>query len=542
MVYYPIGIQTFSEIRTKGFLYVDKTQYVYDVCHPGKFVFLSRPRRFGKSLLTSTFDAYFSGRKDLFKGLAIEKLETEWKHYSVLHFDLSDIKKGTTEECELNLHSQLEDFERTYGCEKASDELTIRFRELVKNISRKTESQVVVLIDEYDAPLLTVVHDSERLEPMRTLLQSFYSPLKKLDQYLRFVFITGISKFSQLSIFSQINNLKNISMNPKYASICGITEREMMDNFQEGIAELGKANNLTKDEVLAKLKFKYDGYHFAYHSEGVYNPFSLLSAMDDSAFNNYWFSTGTPTFLVKMMKRFHTDLTKLDGSEAGADDFDAPTENMHSVLPLFYQSGYLTIKGYDPILSNYTLGYPNEEVKVGLMHALLPFYVVKDPVEARTAAGKMYLALRKDDIDEALEAARAFFAGIPYQEGTLQDAPTSEGHFTAMLYVMFSFLNVYVYTQVRTAKGRMDILMKTDTTIYVMELKLDGTVEEALQQIDDKGYAIPYEADGRRIVKVGIRFSSEERTITEWKIEVVEHTLPPYGARQTGRHCSGCSC
>ena len=240
--------------------------------------------------------------------------------------------------------------------------------------------------------------------------------------------------------------------------------------------------------------------------------------MDNRDFNNYWFSTGTPTFLVKMMKRFHTDLTKLDGSEAGADDFDAPTENMHSVLPLFYQSGYLTIKGYDPILSNYTLGYPNEEVKVGLMHTLLPFYVVKDPVEARAAAGKMYLALRKDDIDEALEAARAFFAGIPYQEGTLHDAPTSEGHFTAMLYVMFSFLNVYVYTQVRTAKGRMDILMKTNTTIYVMELKLDGTVEEALKQIDDKGYAIPYEADGRRIVKVGIRFSSEERTITEWKI------------------------
>ena len=519
MVYYPIGIQTFEKIRKGGFLYVDKTKYVYDVCHPGQFVFLSRPRRFGKSLLTSTFDAYFSGKKELFKGLAIEKLETEWKHYPVLHFDLSDIKKGTTEECELNLHSQLQDFERTYGCEKASDELTIRFRELVKNISRKTESQVVVLIDEYDAPLLTVLHDSERLEPMRTLLQSFYSPLKKLDQYLRFVFITGISKFSQLSIFSQLNNLNNISMLPQYAGICGITEQELKDNFQEGIDELGKANDLTKDEVLAKLKLKYDGYRFSRIVEGVYNPFSLLSAMDNRDFNNYWFSTGTPTFLVKMMKRFHTDLTKLDGSEAGADDFDAPTENMHSVLPLFYQSGYLTIKGYDPILSNYTLGYPNEEVKVGLMHALLPFYVVKDPVEARTAAGKMYLALRKDDIGEALEAARAFFAGIPYQEGTLQDAPTSEGHFTAMLYVMFSFLNVYVYTQVRTAKGRMDILMKTDTTIYVMELKLDGTVEEALKQIDDKGYAIPYEADGRRIVKVGIRFSSEERTITEWKIE-----------------------
>ena len=518
MVNYPIGIQTFETIRSNDYLYVDKTKYIYEVTHPGHYVFLSRPRRFGKSLLTSTFDAYFSGRKDLFKGLAIEKLEKEWKQYPVLHFSLASAKLGTIDDLHVQLRIQLERNEKRHGIHTDITNISERFQKLVTSLYEKTGTQVVVLIDEYDAPLLTVLHDSERLEPMRTLLQSFYSPLKKLDQYLRFVFITGISKFSQLSIFSQINNLKNISMNPKYASICGITEREMMDNFQEGIAELGKANDMTKDEVLAKLKLKYDGYHFAYHSDGVYNPFSLLSAMDDSAFNNYWFSTGTPTFLVKMMKRFHTDLTKLDGSEAGADDFDAPTENMHSVLPLFYQSGYLTIKGYDPILSNYTLGYPNEEVKVGLMHALLPFYVVKDPVEARTAAGKMYLALRKDDIGEALEAARAFFAAIPYQEGTLHDAPTSEGHFTAMLYVMFSFLNVYVYTQVRTAKGRMDILMKTDTTIYVMELKLDGTVEEALKQIDDKGYAIPYEVDGRRIVKVGIRFSSEERTITAWKI------------------------
>ena len=518
MVNYPIGIQTFDKIRQGGYLYIDKTKYIYEITHPGLYVFLSRPRRFGKSLLMSTFDSYFRGRKDLFKGLAIEKLEKDWTEYPVLHFDLSDIKKGTVEDFGENVNSSLASMEGEFGIAKTSDNPGTRLKDLVERIYNKTGKQVVLLFDEYDAPLLTVLHDPERLETMRTELQSFYSPIKKLDPYLRFVFITGITKFSQLSIFSQINNLKNISMNPKYASICGITEREMMDNFQEGIAELGKANNLTKDEVLAKLKLKYDGYHFAYHSEGVYNPFSLLSAMDDSAFNNYWFSTGTPTFLVKMMKRFHTDLTKLDGSEAGADDFDAPTENMHSVLPLFYQSGYLTIKAYDPILSNYTLGYPNEEVKVGLMHALLPFYVVKDPVEARTAAGKMYLALRKDDIDEALEAARAFFAAIPYQEGTLQDAPTSEGHFTAMLYVMFSFLNVYVYTQVRTAKGRMDILLKTDTTIYVMELKLDGTVEEALRQIDDKGYAIPYEADGRRIVKVGIRFSSQERTITAWKI------------------------
>lgn len=519
MVYYPIGIQTFSEIRTKGFLYVDKTNYVYDVCHPGKFVFLSRPRRFGKSLLTSTFHAYFSGRKELFKGLAIEKRETEWKQYPVLHFDLSDIKKGTTEECELNLHSQLEDFERTFNCQKASDNLTIRFRELVKNISRKTASQVVILIDEYDAPLLNVLHDQERLEPMRILLQAFYSPLKKLDQYLRFVFVTGISKFSQLSIFSQLNNLNNISMLPQYASICGITEQELTDNFQEGIAELGKANDMTAQEVLAKLKLKYDGYRFSRNAEGVYNPFSLLSAMNNKDFSNYWFSTGTPTFLVNMMKKFHTDLTQIDGSEAASEEFDAPTEDMQSILPLFYQSGYLTIKDYDPVVNMYRLGYPNEEVKVGLMRTLVPYYVTKNVNLTNNTAAKMYLALRKDDMDTCLALARAFFASIPYQEGTLKDAPTTEGHFTAMLYVMFSFLNQYVYSQVRTAKGRMDILIKTSSTIYVMELKLDGSVDDALRQIDDKGYAIPYETDGRRIVKVGIRFSSLERTITEWKIE-----------------------
>lgn len=519
MVYYPIGIQTFSEIRTKGFLYVDKTNYVYDVCHPGKFVFLSRPRRFGKSLLASTFHAYFSGRKELFKGLAIEKRETEWKQYPVLHFDLSDIKKGTTEECELNLHSQLEDFERTFNCQKASDNLTIRFRELVKNISRKTASQVVILIDEYDAPLLNVLHDQERLEPMRILLQAFYSPLKKLDQYLRFVFVTGISKFSQLSIFSQLNNLNNISMLPQYANICGITEQELTDNFQEGIAELGKANDMTAQEVLAKLKLKYDGYRFSRNAEGVYNPFSLLSAMNNKDFSNYWFSTGTPTFLVNMMKKFHTDLTQIDGSEAASEEFDAPTEDMQSILPLFYQSGYLTIKDYDPVVNMYRLGYPNEEVKVGLMRTLVPYYVTKNVNLTNNTAAKMYLALRKDDMDTCLALARAFFASIPYQEGTLKDAPTTEGHFTAMLYVMFSFLNQYVYSQVRTAKGRMDILIKTSSTIYVMELKLDGSVDDALRQIDDKGYAIPYETDGRRIVKVGIRFSSLERTITEWKIE-----------------------
>ena len=463
--------------------------------------------------------AYFSGRKDLFKGLAIEKLEKEWKQYPVLHFDLSDIKKGTVEDFEDSVNSSLASMEETYGVVKTADNLATRFKELVERIYKRTGKQVVVLIDEYDAPLLTVLHDPERLEKMRTALQSFYSPIKKLDPYLRFVFITGITKFSQLSIFSQLNNLKNISMKPQYAAICGITQKELEDNFQEGIRALGEENEMTSEQVLAKLARTYDGYHFAHKSPGVYNPFSLLSAMDNCDFDNYWFSTGTPTFLVNMLKHFHADITKIDGSEAFATDFDQPTENMQSILPLFYQSGYITIKSYDPIIDRYTLGYPNEEVKVGLMRILVPYYVHTNTLEAGNTVVQMYLALRKDDMDGCLKAMQEFLTTIPYQENTLKDAPTTEGHFTAMLYVMFSLLNVYVESQVRNAKGRLDILIKTDTSIYVMELKMNGDLDKALRQIDEKDYTIPYQSDGRKVVKVAINFSTEDRTLKAWKIE-----------------------
>ena len=519
MVNYPIGIQTFDKIRQGGYLYIDKTKYIYEITHPGQYVFLSRPRRFGKSLLMSTFDSYFHGRKDLFKGLAIEKLEKDWTEYPVLHFDLSDIKKGTVEDFGENVNSSLASMEGEFGIAKTSDNPGTRLKDLVERIYNKTGKQVVLLFDEYDAPLLTVLHDPERLETMRTELQSFYSPIKKLDPYLRFVFITGITKFSQLSIFSQLNNLNNISMLPQYAAMCGITIKELEDNFQEGIAVLAEKYHYSHKQVIDKLLYHYDGYHFAEDSEGVLNPFSLLSAMNNRKFNNYWFSTGTPTFLVNMMRKFHTDLTEIDGSKAMQEDFDAPTENMHNVLPLFYQSGYLTIKDYNPRSGMYTLGYPNEEVKVGLMRILIPFYVQSDPVPASNACWDISEALMDGDIDKALAAARSYFASIPYQENTLKDAPTTEGHFTAMLYVMFSFLNRYVYSQVRNAKGRLDILIKTDTTIYVMELKLDGDLNKALKQINEKDYTIPYQTDGRKVVKVAINFSTEERTIKEWKIE-----------------------
>ena len=382
--------------------------------------------------------------------------------------------------------------EESYGVTTSTDrDISTRFRLLVENIYKKTGKQVVILIDEYDSPLLTVLHDPERLDAMRTVLQSFFSPLKKLDPYLRFVFITGITKFSQLSIFSQLNNLSNITMTPQYSTIVGFTQEEIERDFKDGIQSIAEYNKITYQEALSKLKNLYDGYHFSRNSEGVYNPFSVLRAMNTKQLENFWFETGTPTYLIKTLQSHNTFIPELEESKAFSSDFDAPTEAMVSVLPLLYQSGYLTIKDYNPFSMEYTLGFPNTEVKVGLLHSLIPFYVSKESAKASSALGNMWLALMKDDLDGMLHIARSF---------------------------MFSLFSNFCYSQVRTAEGRMDILLKTASTIYVMELKIDGSVDDALTQIDDKGYLIPYESDGRRLVKVGINFSSKERTIKEWKI------------------------
>lgn len=517
MLRYPVGIQTFSEVRKLNCLYVDKTRYVYDLAHSMKYVFLSRPRRFGKSLLVSTFSAYFRGQRELFTGLEIVKLEQEWMQYPVLHFSLASAKRGTVEDLNAQLLLQMEWAAQEYQVDTPQGDVTVGLQSIVKNLYQKTGKQVVVLIDEYDAPLLTVLHDADRLEPMRTAMLSFYSPLKDLDPYLRFVFITGITKFSQVSIFSQLNNLSNITMEPKYSTIVGFTQEELERDFKEGIEGIAQNNGLTYNEALERLKMLYDGYHFSRRSEGVYNPFSVLRAMNSQELDNFWFETGTPSYLIKMLQVHQTPLSELEDCKAFASDFDAPTEAMVSALPLLYQCGYLTIKDYNPYSTEYTLGFPNTEVKVGLLQSLIPYYVSRDSIKTSNAMGNMWLALMKDDLDGMLSTARSFFASIPYQEGTLKNAPASEGHFTAMLYVMFSLFSNFCYSQVRTAEGRMDILLKTKTSIYVMELKMDGSVDDALAQIDSNNYLIPYQTDGRRLVKVGINFSSKERTITAWK-------------------------
>lgn len=357
---YPIGIQTFSEIREKNYLYIDKTEYVYRMTHFAKYVFLNRPRRFGKSLLTSTLHSYFSGRKDLFQGLAMERLEKEWIEYPVLHFDMSMAKHVDKERLERLLDFMLSDYERTFGLDTTAGDANLRLTRLIKCAYEKTGKKVVVLIDEYDAPLLDVVHEKENLGVLRNIMRNFYSPLKACDPYLKYVFLTGITKFSQLSIFSELNNIKNVSMDEPYAAICGITEDEMLTQMKEDMERLAAKLNISPEEVLLKLKGNYDGYHFTYPSPDLYNPFSLLNAFADGKFGSYWFGSGTPTYLIKMLEKFGVEPSEVGGKTAAVEDFDAPTETMSSITPLLYQSGYITIKGYDSELGLYTLDIPNK--------------------------------------------------------------------------------------------------------------------------------------------------------------------------------------
>lgn len=513
---YPIGIQTFSEIITDNYVYIDKTKYVYDLVKY-KNVFLSRPRRFGKSLLTTTLESYFLGRKELFKGLAIDTLETEWKVYPVLHFDMSWAKLGTIEDIGSMIDFQLTQYEKKYDVEKLSDNFGARLTNLIVSCYNQTGEKTVVLIDEYDSQLLNVIHDHDRLVPIRDFMRSFYSPLKACDQYLRFVFITGITKFSQLSIFSELNNLKNISMMPRYSAICGITQSEIESQLMDDVAALAEERNVTTAEALELLKRQYDGYHFSSKSEDIYNPFSLINALSDVDIHNYWFESGTPTFLVKLIKKFHMDLTMIDNAEAASSEFDAPTEGMTSILPVLYQSGYITIKDYNPYTERYRLGMPNKEVSYGLMHALIPYYVSPDTLKTSNTMIDMFVDLSHGDMDLALNRLKVFMTGLPYE---LENK--TEKHFQTIIYVIFKMMTKFVDVEISTATGRIDMVLKTNKYIYVMEFKLDKSPEEAIAQIDSKDYLVPYSLDYRKKVEVGINFSSDTRTLDSWVIDEKE--------------------
>ena len=511
---YPIGIQTFSELINKQYLYIDKTEYVYRMAHGNsKYLFLSRPRRFGKSLLTSTLHAYFEGRKEIFQGLAIEQLETEWASYPVLHFDMSTAKHADKEALVLELERKLLQYEQIYGRGEGDILPNQRLEGLIQRAYKQTGKGVVVLIDEYDAPLLDVVHEDENLLVLRNVMRNFYSPLKACDPYLRFVFLTGITKFSQLSIFSELNNIENISMDEAYAAICGITQEEMETRMSIDVDLLASGLKLTREETLQQLKDNYDGYHFTWPSPDIYNPFSLLTAFSKKRLDSYWFGSGTPTYLIEMLRKFQVIPQEIGGRKCEASDFDAPTERMTDITPLLYQSGYLTIKDYSAFSQLYLLDLPNREVRIGLMKSLLVNYVQR-PSQINTLVGEMAEHIHFGRMEEALRLMQTVLSTVPYCEHT-----DYEGHYQQMLYLIFTLLGNFADVEVRTPNGRVDVVMRTHSTLYVIELKLDKSAEAAMQQIDLKQYPERFALCGLPVVKVGINFDTEKRTISDWRIE-----------------------
>ena len=513
---YPVGIQTFSEIRERNYLYIDKTQYLVDFIDKGyKYVFLSRPRRFGKSLFASMIHAFYEGRKNLFEGLAIGEYEKDWVKHPVLHFDMSAAKHMDTKQLDDYLDYLLLPYEKQFGTEENKDKApNIRFANIVKAAYEQTGRKVVLIIDEYDAPLLDVVHEEQNLAALRRATQNFYSPIKSLDPYLEFVFLTGITKFAQLSIFSELNNLFNISMYDKYSAICGISSEELHTQMLPDVERLAEHLHLSVDETFERLKRKYDGYHFSKNSEDVYNPFSLIKALASDDISDYWFDSGTPTYIIKLLQKYNVGLRDLTGQDAGVSDFDVSPENMTTALPLLYQSGYLTIKHYDPMIDLYTLGYPNEEVRPGMVRSLAANYLT--PAEGTNSSFviKFVKAVIADDMEQALTLMRAYLAGVSYRlsNKTERDVQT-------IFYLVFSLIGSFIKVEEESAHGRADVVITLPSVVYVMELKFDGSADAALRQIDEKGYLIPYTADGKRLVKVGVNYSSEERTITEWRIE-----------------------
>ena len=532
---YPIGIQTFSEIRNTDKLYIDKTEYIYHMAHTnGKYFFLGRPRRFGKSLLVSTMQSYFEGKKELFQGLAIEKLEKEWTEYPVLHFDMSLGKHMEKEQLERYLLYILANNERRQGITKLSDGVAesigldpakglgafvdpnIRLTNLIQTLYEKSGKQVVVLIDEYDAPLLDVAHETEQLDVLRNVMRNFYSPLKGCERMLRFVFLTGITKFSQLSIFSELNNITNISMDDEFAGICGITKEELLENMSEDIDMLANALGYSREMTIDKLKEHYDGYHFSKNSPDVFNPYSLLNCFAKRELGAYWFTSGTPTYLINMMRKYDTLPATIAPLEALESAFDAPTETMVTITPLLYQSGYITIKDYDRETTLYTLDFPNKEIKVGLFQSLLPNYI--EGMYAQNGGvtiARMSALIRKKQMDEALQLLQTFLGTVPYCNVT-----NYEGHYQQMLFIIFSLLtNFVVDVEVHTPKGRVDIVLLTQTELYIIELKLNKDAQNAMQQINLKNYRQRFALSGKPITKVGINFDSTQGNITDWVIE-----------------------
>jgi len=505
----PTGIQSFEVLRTKGYLYVDKTAMLYRLASSYTPYFLSRPRRFGKSLLLSTFQAYFEGRKDLFEGLAIAELETEWEQYPVLYLDLNAETYDTVASLRAILSGNLDKWEDIYGKDEREKTIPRRFAGVIRRAYEKTGKRVVVLVDEYDKPMLSAITNEQLTIRYRTLLKAFYGVLKSSGQYLRFLFITGVAKFAQISVFSDLNHLSDISLEETYATLCGITGTELLQFFTPELKILADKQRMTFDETVAKMTLYYDGYHFAPYTEGIFNPFSVLSVLNFSNFRDYWFQTGTPAYLVELLKESDYDLRLLvEGVEVKTSHFAEYRAEANNPLPMIYQSGYLTITGYDDEVKLYKLGFPNAEVRYGFLEFLVPYYTAVSNGGGSLHIGNFYRELKAGDVEAFMERLEVFFAGIPYKLSN-----NNEKHYQAIFYIVFSLVGQYVEAEVRSSKGRADAVVKTKDTIYVFEFKLNGTAEEAIRQIDSNGYLIPYKLDGRKLVKVGVEFSKKERNL-----------------------------
>ena len=512
---YPVGVQNFEKVILGGYEYVDKTALIYELFNTGSYYFLSRPRRFGKSLLLSTLEAYAQGKKELFKGLALEKLERDWTVYPVLHMDLNTEKYDTKASLENKLELTLKQWEGEYGYNPDEYSVATRFEGVIRRACEQTGRRVVILIDEYDKPMLQAIGNEALQNEYRSTLKAFYGALKSMDGCIRFALLTGVTKFGKVSVFSDLNNLMDISMDDRYVEICGISEKEVHAYFEEDIHALATATGLAYEETCAELKANYDGYHFTENAVGMYNPFSLLNTFAKKKFGSYWFETGTPTYLVELLKLHHypiEDLEHIVTSQPVLDSIDTASTDP---IPVIYQSGYLTIKGYNKMFENYTLGFPNREVEQGFFKFLLPNYasvsVSKSPYQIQCFVEEVMAG----KVDDFFDRLKTMFADIPYEL-----ARDREVHYQNILYIIFKLMGFYVQVEYHTSRGRIDLVLQTQDYVYVMEFKLNGSADEALAQIREKGYAAPFAKDSRTVYRIGVNFSDELRNIQEVKVEV----------------------
>ncbi len=511
---YPIGIQNFEKIRRDGYFYIDKTALIYQMAKTGSYFFLSRPRRFGKSLLVSTLEAYFEGKRELFEGLAIEKLEKDWIKHPILHIDLNTEKYESLENLENILNDTLYKWEKVYGTEPSETSLPLRFKGIIRRAYEQTGNRVAIFVDEYDKPMLQAIGNEALQKAFRDTLQAFYGAIKTMDGCIKFAFLTGVTKFGKVSVFSALNNLIDLSMDERYAAICGMTEEEIHTNLEEELFELADKLKMSYEEVCRELKTCYDGYHFVENSVGIYNPFSVLNTFFKMKFSSYWFETGTPTYLVELLKSHHYDLHCMAEVETDAEILNSVDSASTNPIPVIYQSGYLTIKEYDERFGIYRLGFPNREVEEGFMKFLLPFYANTNKVESPFQILKFVREVESGDYDSFFRRLQSFFADTPYE--LIRD---QELHYQNVLFIVFKLIGLYVKAEYHTSQGRIDLVLQTDKFIYVMEFKLEGTAEEALSQINEKNYAQPFAADPRKLFKIGINFSSRTRNIEKWIVE-----------------------